>query len=285
MNKFVFSFLLFLFSLNLANVVVAQDAPRLAFGSVYYTKGASVTPGSNFSYDIYFFVDSEYGDRTAHISVSVNSPDGWKTYVLPELTNRTFNISGTLATSEENIYVEPRPKLQSIPDPKEEGIYYIASPSGRGYLQAKKVTIYVNVPENAEVGKTYLISASAVAKYFGDLGSLSFSQARNFDFNVLIKPPVYTEQVITETQQPNQTRNESENTSQQSESNVSNEGSIELNNSITTNEAKQGNEILSYIIVAVVSAAVVYILVKYGSGKKKPYKNYKVRSDEESDKE
>ncbi len=285
MNKFVFSFLFFLFSFSLASVAFAQEAPRLAFGSIYYTKGAAVVPGSNFSYDIYFFVDSEYGDRTAHISISIDGPQGWNIYVLPELKNYTFNISGVLANSEENIYVEPRPKLQSIPDPKEEGIYYIASPSGKGYLQAKKVTIYVNVPEDVEIGKTYPILVSASAKYFGDLGSLSFSQSRNFDFNVLIKPPVYTEQIVSQPQQPAQ--NETNNVSSgQSQTNTTNGSSGELNNTNISSETREGNELMSYVAVAIISAGVVYIIVKYTNANKKPYKNYKVKPkerEEESD--
>lgn len=298
MNKFVFSFIFILFSLNLSSLAFAQEQPRLAFGSIYYTKAATVVPGSNFSYDIYFFVDSEYGDRTAHISVSIEKPEGWNVYVVPEIQNVTYNISGVLVGSMENLYVEPRPKLQTIPEPKEEGIYYIPSPSGKGYLQAKKITIYVEVPENAEIGKSYLISATATANYFGELGSVMFSQSRGFDFTVTTKPAAYSEQIVKQEENKTNMTNTSieeinQNISNQPSSNESQavpkqeenkEESTIINNIlvILRGDENKGNTILNYIMVVVLTAAIVYALIKYTSGNKK-YKNYKVKQNEDKD--
>lgn len=282
MNKFVFSFIFFLFSFYFSSFAYAQDAPKISFGSIYYTKGATVVPGSNFSYDIYFFVDSEYGDRTAHISISLSKPEEWEVYVLPALETNTYNISGALVNATENIYVEPRPKLQSIPEEKEEGIYYIASPSGKGYLQAKKVTIYVNVPSDAEIGKSYVISATATAKYFGDLGSVAFSQSRGFDFTVTTKPATYTEQIVkpsNNTDQTNSTSNGSEvQTPSQLGSNQS-ESTLSENQSTNPQTQSEGNDLLNYVIIAVIAGAVVYFAMNYLNANKKPYKNYKIKNN------
>jgi len=276
-NLFVFSFIFLLFSFSLFSLAYAQnqDQPKLALGSIQYQKAASATPGANFSFDIYFFIDEEYGTRTAHIQLGLDYPEGWNVYVFPPPEQYKWNISGVIVNSTENLYIEPRPLLQSIPEQGEEGIYYIASPSGRGYLQAKKATIYVNVPENAKIGESYQISVSAKANYFGGEGSIMFSQSRSFNFDVKIIAPQYTEQLVPEQQEkPVNENNISSNTSS---------SNISSNESGFTSEQTSGNQSLSsqeaesnigiYVVMAAVIVATAIIITKYiPSQSEKPYK-------------
>jgi hypothetical protein len=272
-NRFVFSFIFILFSLIFISIAYAQtnqSEPKLSFGSIQYQKAATATPGANFSFDLYFFIDQEYGTRTAHVQLGLNYPEGWNVYVIPSQKQYSWNISGIIVNSTENLYVDPRPLLQSIPEPGEEGIYYIASPSGRGYLQAKKATVYVQIPEDAKIGESYQISVSAKANYFGGEGSIMFSQSRSFNFDVKIVAPQYTEQLVTE-----QKEKATENTTNASSSNVSS------NESGITGEQASGNSISyqqnqldmgMYIIIAAVIVALAIIITKYIPSSQKPYK-------------
>jgi|GEM_PF-2680619 len=273
-NRFVFSFIFILFSLIFISIAYAQtnqSEPKLSFGSIQYQKAATATPGANFSFDLYFFIDQEYGTRTAHVQLGLNYPEGWNVYVIPSQKQYSWNISGIIVNSTENLYVDPRPLLQSIPEPGEEGIYYIASPSGRGYLQAKKATIYVEIPKDAKIGESYQISVSAKANYFGGEGSIMFSQSRSFNFDVKIVAPQYTEQLVTEPKEK-----ATENTTNASSSNVSS------NTSGITGEQTSGNQSISYqqnqldmgmyIIIAAVIVALAIIITKYIPSSQKPYK-------------
>ena len=275
-NRFVFSFVFLLFSLSFISIAYAQtnqSEPKLSFGSIQYQKAATATPGANFSFDLYFFIDQEYGTRTAHIQLGLNYPQGWNVYVIPSQKQYSWNISGIIVNSTENLYVVPRPLLQSIPEPGEEEIYYIASPSGRGYLQAKKATIYVEIPKDAKIGESYQILIFATANYFGGEGSIMFSQSRSFNFDVKIVAPQYTEQLVTEPKEK-----ATENTT----SNVSSTN-VSSNTSGITGEQASGNQSISYqqsqsdigiyIIIAAVIVALAIIITKYIPSSQKPYKN------------
>jgi len=274
-NRFVFSFIFLLFSLSFISIAYAQtnqSEPKLSFGSIQYQKAATATPGANFSFDLYFFIDQEYGTRTAHVQLGLNYPEGWNVYVIPSQKQYFWNISGIIVNSTENLYVDPRPLLQSIPEPGEEGYYYISSPSGRGYLQAKKATVYIQIPEDAKIGESYQISVSAKANYFGGEGSIMFSQSRSFNFDVKIIAPQYTEQLVTE---PKEKATENT-TSNASSTNVSS------NESGIAGEQASGNQSISYqqsqpdmgvyIIIAAVIVALAIIITKYIPSSQKPYK-------------
>jgi hypothetical protein len=275
-NRFVFSFIFILFSLIFISIAYAQtnqSEPKLSFGSIQYQKAATATPGANFSFDLYFFIDQEYGTRTAHVQLGLNYPEGWNVYVIPSQKQYSWNISGIIVNSTENLYVDPRPLLQSIPEPGEEGIYYIASPSGRGYLQAKKATVYVQIPEDAKIGESYQISVFAKANYFGGEGGIMFSQSRSFNFDVKIVAPQYTEQLVTEPKEK-----ATENTTNTSSSNVSSNelgitGEQASGNSISYQQSQLDMGI--YIIIAAVIIALAIIITKYIPFSQKPYKkNY-----------
>jgi len=193
-------FLSFIFIVLLAAAVFAQEAaPKLSFGTIQPDRGATVSPGATLKFDVYFFIDQEYGTRAAHVTILPTVvPQDWTVSVDPPLNDVTLNISGVIVTGSENLNVDPRPVLTVIPTPSEAGIYYIASPSGKGYLQAKKATIQVEVPNNAEVGKTFDLSMTGTAKYYGSAGSVLFTQSRGFSYQITVVSPTYTEQVVTE---------------------------------------------------------------------------------------
>jgi len=275
-NRFVFSFIFILFSLIFISIAYAQtnqSEPKLSFGSIQYQKAASATPGANFSFDLYFFIDQEYGTRTAHVQLGLNYPQGWNVYVIPSQKQYSWNISGIIVNSTENLYVDPRPLLQSIPEPGEEGIYYIASPSGRGYLQAKKATVYVQIPEDAKIGESYQISVSAKANYFGGEGSIMFSQSRSFNFDVKIIAPQYTEQPVTEPKEKPTTENTTSNVSSTNvSSNTSGIGGEQASGNQSISYQQSQSDMGMYIIIAAVIIALAIIITKYIPFSQKPYK-------------
>jgi hypothetical protein len=197
----LYSFLFFLF---FSSIFYSQSAikPMFDFGSMQEGKLISGEPGEEVALNLYFFVDKEYGNRITHILLNPDKvPEGWQISFDPPAKEITLNISGILTKSTENIYVEPAEVLAQIPDVPKEGIFYIKSPSGKGYLQAKRVQVKVKIPPNAQFGQTYSFKVVGIAFWFGEEGNVALKQSRPFDFQVKVVKKVYTEEIIGESQE------------------------------------------------------------------------------------
>jgi hypothetical protein len=247
-------FLSFVFIALLAAAVFAQEAaPKLSFGTIQPDRGATISPGSTLKFDVYFFIDEAYGTRAAHITISpAVVPQDWTVSVIPPLDDVTLNISGVIVKGSENLNVDPRPVLTAIPTPSEEGIYYIASPSGKGYLQAKKATIQVEVPANAEIGKTFDLSMTGTAKYYGSAGSVLFTQSRGFSYQITVVAPTYSEQVVTEPVVNSTTQAE----------NTTSQISVQVNNTVTTTASQSGFSTGQVLIIVLVAVVAVFAITK-----------------------
>ncbi|VVB73459.1 Uncharacterised protein [uncultured archaeon] len=258
-------FLSFVFITLLSAAVFAQEAaPKLSFGTIQPDRGATTYPGSTLKFDVYFFIDEAYGTRAAHITISpALVPQDWLVSVDPPLNDVTLNISGVVVSGSENLNVDPRPLLSAVPETSESGIYYIASPSGKGYLQAKKATIQVEIPDNAEIGKTFDLSMTGTAKYYGSAGAVLFTQSRGFSYQITVIAPTYSEQVIT---QP--AANESAlNTTEGSEGNKSSSVTVSQN-TVISQGGFSTEQVLIIVVVAVVAVlAVTKLPGMMGSGK------------------
>ena len=180
-------------------VVYAQEQrPMFDFGSMQQGKGMSAEPGEEINFSIYFYVDKEYGNRITHVALSpAYFPDGWKVEIDPPLKTIQLNVSGILTNSSENLYVEPREVLPQIPSQPEPGIEYLKSPSGKGYLQAKKAIIKIKIPSTAELGKSYKVRISASAFWFGQSGQIALRQTRNFDYEIFLAKKQYIEEIVS----------------------------------------------------------------------------------------
>jgi hypothetical protein len=177
-----------------------QSQPLYDFGTMQQGSSTQAEPGGNATFSLFFFVDSEYGNRITHISVSAEEvPEGWTVELDPPLHTEYLNVSGIVTASSENIYVEPRPVLSSIPENPEDGIYYLASPSGLGYLQAKRVEVRIGIPESAQLGQTYTIKVTAHAAWFGQSGNIALEQSRPFRYTVQLARQEYSEQLLGNT--------------------------------------------------------------------------------------
>lgn len=163
-------------------------------------KGGAMTtfPGGEANASLYFFLDALYGNRITHVVVAPEKvPEGWEVTLDPPAHEQILNISGIRTVSNENLYVEPRDTLPRIPEPPEEGVTYLLSPSGLGYLQAKEITVNIKVPQTAEIGKTYGVSVVAEGFWFGKAGLVSLKQSRVFSYKVTVLQKDYTESIMT----------------------------------------------------------------------------------------
>ncbi|VVB73825.1 Uncharacterised protein [uncultured archaeon] len=183
------------------SLVAAADAPKLSFGSMQSGERGSLLPGETQTFKIYFFVDSEYGNRITHITLNATDiPDGWNVTINPEIHQSVISVNGAEKTITESLYVEPKPILNEsdIPDPKPDGIAYLNSPSGKGFLQAKMAEVTITVPADAKSGDSGRINIAGVAQWYGDQGVVLFTQARDFVYTISVaSPEEFTEEIIT----------------------------------------------------------------------------------------
>lgn len=168
------------------------------FGTIQPSKTFVAEPGENITTSVFFFIDSQYGDRNTHIVLNPGRvPPEWGIDIYPPMHEVTLNISGIITSFNENLYTEPRLLLAEHPEVAEPGYVYINSPSGKGYLQAKPVNITIRVPQSAEYGKVYDLTVDATGSWFGEAGQIQLSQSRNFDYHVLIASKTYSEEIVT----------------------------------------------------------------------------------------
>ena len=184
-------------------------SPLYDFGTMQEGNTGRTFPGGNISFNLYFFMDEKYGDRIAHIRViPADVPAGWEVSTDPPIHPVRLNISGIVTTAEENIYVEPKPVLPEVPPNPEPGIHYLFSPSGLGYLQAKRVTVTFRIPEDAELGQTYNLKIDGYANWYGPTAGVALTQSRPFRYSVTVAAREYSEEVLPFEEAVNETTNE-----------------------------------------------------------------------------
>ena len=192
------------------------------------------------TFKIYFFVDSEYGNRITHITLNASEvPDGWNVSVNPEIHQSIISVNGAQRTIIESLYVEPKPLINEseIPDPKPADTAYLNSPSGKGYLQAKMAEVSITVPDTAKPGNSGTVNIAGTAQWYGDQGIVLFTQARDFAYTIsIVSPGEFTEEIITPVV----------NESQQ--------------NTTSTQPATGGDNTIMFVIGGVVVVAVAYYL-------------------------
>lgn len=194
----IFSFLLPL--LIFSSFVFAANGTMYNFGTMQQGSAFTIAPGKTLEINLYFYMDEVYGNRIAHILLTpAEVPQGWSVELDPAAHNATFDISGAMVNVTENLYIEPRPVLSTIPTPEEQGIYYLKSPSGLGYLQARQVRLIVSIPADAQVAKTYPLIITGTASYLSQTGMVGLTQVRDFDYNITVANEGYTETVVTPT--------------------------------------------------------------------------------------
>ncbi len=183
----------------LTPIALADDAPKYNFATTQANPTISIQPGDTISVPaIYFF--NIYGNRITHVSLSLTSaPNGWNVKLEPEMHQIQVNISGTIVNASENLYVAPSQPVKEVPSPVPEGMAYLTLGGVDGNVPAKIAYLNITVPADTPLGGTYTISVKAVGSWFGQAGTLAFSQERSFDFKVQTVTHSFTEEEVQST--------------------------------------------------------------------------------------
>lgn len=182
-------------ALFLAPIAIAAEPPSFSLGTMQPINSYTAYPGENKT--VAFYIFNAYGNRISHIVLSVgNNPDNLEIDLPPFETN-TWNISGIMTMTEENMYVEPMPIVEEQPANPPAGIYYLKATNITGFIPAKMVAVTINIPENAPLGKSYELTINALAKWYGEAGTVQISQARPFSYKILVITKEYSETLYT----------------------------------------------------------------------------------------
>ncbi len=190
---------LFIIFFILAPIAIAEEAPKYNFATTQANPTITIQPGDTISVPaIYFF--NIYGNRITHVSLSLTSfPKGWDVKLEPELHQVQVNVSGTIVTATENLYVAPSQPVKEVPAAVPEDMTYLTLGGVDGNVPAKVAYLNITVPADTPLGGTYTISVNAVGSWFGQAGTLAFSQERSFDFKVQTITRNFTEEEVQST--------------------------------------------------------------------------------------
>jgi hypothetical protein len=193
----LFPLFLVSFFLLAATAMSAAQSPLYDFGTMQQGKTVQAEPGETVNLTLFFYVDEVYGNRITHVLLSVqNAPSGWPIEFNPPAHDEYLNVSGIMTTSHENVFVTPLPLLPEPPAVPTPGMEYLRSPSGKGFLQARRVQAIVRIPKDAALGQTYPVKILGEAFWFGQSGNIALKQTRSFEFQINTAKKEYTEQVV-----------------------------------------------------------------------------------------
>ncbi len=182
--------------LILAPISVAEEAPKYNFATTQANPVISIQPGETLRVPaIYFF--NIYGNRITHVTISLTAiPKGWDVKLEPEMHQVQVNISGTIVTANENLYVAPLQPVKEVPAIVPEGMAYLTLGGVDGNVPSKIAYLNITAPADTPLGGIYTISVKAVGSWFGQAGTLAFSQERSFDFKVQTTTHNFTEEEV-----------------------------------------------------------------------------------------
>lgn len=195
MRLLIFLSIFFIFT----HAAHAEEAPRYNFATTTATGTILIEPGETMKVPaIYFF--NIYGNRITHVSLALTgAPESWNVRIEPEMHEVQVNISGTIVTSSENLYVVPSQPVKEVPAVIPEGMAYITLGGVEGNIPVKIAYLNITVPPDTPLGGTYSISVRAVGSWFGQAATLAFSQERSFDFTVQTVTRSFTEEIVQPT--------------------------------------------------------------------------------------
>jgi hypothetical protein len=188
--------ILFTIFFILAPIAVAEEAPRYNLATTQVNPTIIIQPGETLRVPaIYFF--NIYGNRITHVSLSLTDfPKGWNVKLEPEMHEIQVNISGTIVTANENLYVLPSQPVKEVPAVVPEGMAYLTLGGVEGNVPAEVAYLNITVPQDTPLGTTYSISVKAVGSWYGQAATLAFSQERSFDFKVQTIAHNFTEEIV-----------------------------------------------------------------------------------------
>ena len=188
--------LIFTIFLVLTPIAIAEEAPKYNFGTTAASSTILIEPGENLKVPAINFFNI-YGNRITHVTLGLTDfPSGWDVKIEPELHEVQVNISGTIVTSNENLYVSPSKAIAEKPAVPEEGMEYIILGGIEGYVPAKVAYLNITAPKSVPIGGTYTVSVRAVGSWYGQAANLALSQERAFPFKIQTVTHTFTEEVV-----------------------------------------------------------------------------------------
>ena len=188
--------ILFSIFLIFTPLVLAEEAPKYNFGTTAASGTILMEPGLTMKVPAINFFNL-YGNRITHVTLTlIDYPKGWNVKIEPELHEVQVNISGTIVTSTENLYVSPLKAIAEIPVIPVEGTEYIHIGGIEGYVPAKTAYLNITVPPGTPLGGSHRISVKAVGSWFGQAANVALNQERSFDFDVKTVTHSFSEEVV-----------------------------------------------------------------------------------------
>ena len=180
--------------------LLSAEGGEYNFGTMQAQKFIAVEPGKTAEATLYFF--NVNGNRDTHVSLSLSEvPAGFTAEIIPAAHNASYNISGIVVDTQENLVakVTPRSTLpKQKPETVPEGMDYVTMGGIDGFIPAQVVKIRVTAPASAPLWSTYKLGVSAFAGWFdvGSTGPVSVKQAREFSYEVRVVTKEYFEKPV-----------------------------------------------------------------------------------------
>ena len=179
----------------------AEEPPKYNFATTTASSTIFIEPGETLKVPAVYFYNI-YGNRITHVSLYLKDyPPGWKVKFEPEMHEIQVNISGTITTTSENLYVMPSQPVKDVPDQVPENMVYTKLGGIEGNILANVAYLNITVPPDTPLGGAYKISARAVGSWFGQAATLAFSQERSFDFTVSTITHKFSEEIVVPTKE------------------------------------------------------------------------------------
>ncbi len=199
-DRITFSVIALLAFASLFSPLLRAEGGEYNFGTMQAEKFIAVEPGKTAEAKLYFF--NVNGNRDTHVSLALSEiPNGFTAELIPAVHNASYNISGIVVETQENLVAKvtprstlPKQKPESVP----EGVEYVTMGGVEGFVPAQVVTIRLTAPADAPLWSTYKLRVSAVAGWFdvGSTGPISVKQVREFIYEVRVVTKEYSEKPV-----------------------------------------------------------------------------------------
>lgn len=186
MRKLFFIFYFFLIFLFLVGAIAPSVSAICSIGASPLEMTANAKPGQ--TVELAWNIINLRGDRPTHVLISQTEGPNWKVEYNPEASIVEYEVAGILTETEETFAVPQSEVVKEKPDKLPSGkLAYIAHPNvSEGYILVdKQVKIYIEIPENAEIGKLEEFVFTAKGSCFGETGAVSASLATELKVKIL----------------------------------------------------------------------------------------------------
>ena len=195
--KTFFSFFLFSFIFLVGTLAIVPFVnAACSLGASPLEMSARAKPGQ--TVEITWNLFNLRGDRPTHVLISKDSGLDWDISYSPEAETKQYEVSGIITNSLENFAMDKSEIVMTKPEPLPSGkVAYVVHPNASlGYILVdKQIKIYIEIPENAKIGKQEEFVFTALGKCFGETGSVSASLATELKVKIIPTTEYYEKPV------------------------------------------------------------------------------------------